>query len=219
MTDSASNPAAGSPAFPASNSRPAPSGAVAPQNRPAPARSPVFDGAGDPAAAKAGFRPNLAVYHPNGRGTGAAIRFNVEPATAEREGAVFFSIAAQNGTAGSSPDRKFASFDWPNKTTVKLGFLEVAEVAMVLGGSAQALSHAGKDGIFHTSSTATTTIELKRSEDPSRPGFLLGVGRTPKSNPVARSFVSFAFRPAEAFGLRCALMAQMGELAFGAAAS
>ena len=176
--------------------------------------APVFDAA-DPAAAKAGFNPHLVFYHPNGRGNGAAIQFSVEPATADRDGAVFFSIARQNGTAGSSPEQRFASFDWANKTTVKLNFVEVAEILMVFGGQASVLSHAGKDGLFHNSPSATTSIELKRSEDPNRAGFLLGVGRTPKADPNARQYYSITLWPAEAFGLRAALLAQMGLLAFG----
>ncbi len=175
--------------------------------------SSVFESA--PAAAKSGFNPHLVFYHPNGRGNGAAIQFSVEPATADRDGAVFFSIARQNAAAGSSPDQKFASFDWANKTTVKLNFLEVAEVLMVFGGQSSVLSHGGKDGLFHNSPSATTSVELKRSEDPSRPGFLLGVGRTPKADPNARQFHTFAFRPSEAVGLRLALQAQMGLIAFG----
>ena len=174
----------------------------------------IFDAA-DPAAAKAGFNPHLVFYHPNGRGNGAAIQFSVEPATADRDGAVFFSIAKQNGTAGSSPEQRFASFDWANKTTVKLNFVEVAEILMVFGGQASVLSHAGKDGLFHNSPSATTSIELKRSEDPNRAGFLLGVGRTPKADPNARQYYSFVFGPAEALGLRLSLQAQMGLLAFG----
>ncbi len=174
----------------------------------------VFDAA-DPAAARAGFNPHLVFYHSNGRGNGAAIQFSVEPATADRDGAVFFSIARQNATAGSSPEQRFASFDWANKTTVKLSFMEVAEILMVFGGQAPALSHAGKDGLYHNSPSATTSIELKRSEDPARPGFLLGVGRTPKADPNARQYHAFVFRPAEAVGLRFALQSQMGLLAFG----
>ena len=174
----------------------------------------IFDAAAA-AAAKAGFNPHLVFYHPNGRGNGAAIRFSVEPATADRDGAVFFSIAKQNGTAGSSPEQRFASFDWANKTTVKLNFVEVAEILMVFGGQASVLSHAGKDGLFHNSPSATTSIELKRSEDPNRAGFLLGVGRTPKADPNARQYHTFVFRPAEAIGLRFALQAEMGLLAFG----
>ncbi len=174
----------------------------------------IFDSA-TPAAAKAGFNTHLVFYHPNMKNTGCAIQFSVEPATPDRDGSVFFSIAKQKTVASNEGERRFASFDWVNKITVKLNFIEVAEILLVLGGHAPMLSHAGKEGCFHNSPTATTTISLKRSEDPARPGFLLGVGRTPKADPNARQFISLAFSPAEAFGLRAALTAEMGLLAFG----
>ena len=171
----------------------------------------VFD------APKPDFGPRLALYHANGKNSGSAVQFEVEPASADRDGALFLSIARQKSVgnlAGQGAER-FASFDWPNKTTVKISFLETAEILMVLGGQAPALAHAGKEGLFHNSPSATTSVSLKRSEDPARPGFLLGVGRTPKADPNARQFSSFAFRPSEAFALRLALQAQMGLLAFG----
>ena len=176
----------------------------------------VFDAA-DPAAAKAGFNTHLSFYHANAKNSGFAIQFSVEPATPDRDGAVYFSIAKQKtvgNAAAQGPDR-FASFDWQNKASVKLSFLEVSEILMVLGGHAPSLVHAGKDGLYHNSPSATTSISLKRAEDPNRPGFLLGVGRTPKADPNARQYYTFAFWPAEAFGLRAALTAEMGLLAFG----
>ena len=45
----------------------------------------VFD------APKGDFEPELAYYHANGKNTGVAIRFRVEPATADRDGTVFFA--------------------------------------------------------------------------------------------------------------------------------
>ncbi len=171
----------------------------------------VFD------APKGDYGPELAFYHANAKNTGVAIRFRVEPAASDRDGAVFFSIARQKtvgNLAAQGPDR-FASFDWANKASVKLGFLEVAEILMVFGGQAPSLVHAGKDGLYHNSAQATTSVSLKRAEDPERPGFILGVGRTPKADPNARQFYTFAFRPSEAFALRAALQAEMGLLAFG----
>ena len=176
----------------------------------------VFDAA-DPAAAKAGFNTHLSFYHANGKNSGFAIQFSVDPAAPDRDGALYFSIAKQKtvGNAAAQGADRYASFDWANKTTVKLNFLEVAEILMVLGGQASVLAHAGKEGLFHNSPSATTSISFKRAEDPNRPGFLLGVGRTPKADPNARQYYTFAFWPAEAVGLRFALQAQMGLLAFG----
>ena len=92
----------------------------------------IFDSA-TPAAAKAGFNTHLVFYHPNMKNTGCAIQFSVEPATPDRDGSVFFSIAKQKtvGNAGSQGPDRFASFDWVNKITVKLNFLEVAEILLV----------------------------------------------------------------------------------------
>lgn len=171
----------------------------------------VFD------APKGEYNTRLSLYHANGKNTGTALQLEIEPATADRDGAVFLTLAKQKtvGNLGSQGPDRFASFDWANKTTVKLGFLEVAEILMVFGGQAPSLAHAGKDGLYHNSAQATTSVSLKRAEDPSRPGFILGVGRTPKADPNARQFHTFAFWPSEAFAIRAALMAEMGLLAFG----
>jgi len=176
----------------------------------------VFDAA-DPAAARAGFNTHLSFYHANGKNSGFAIQFSVDPATPDRDGALYFSIAKQKtvGNASAQGLDRYASFDWQNKASVKLNFIEVAEILMVLGGQASVLTHAGKEGLFHNSPSATTSISFKRAEDPNRPGFLLGVGRTPKADPNARQYYTFAFWPAEAVGLRFALQAQMGLIAFG----
>lgn len=165
-----------------------------------------------------GFKNYLTFYHPNAKNSGFAIQFCVEPATPDRDGSVTFSIAKQKtvGNQASLGDDRYPSFDWASKTTVKLSFVETAELLMVLGGQAYVLAHAGKEGLFHNSPASTTSVSFKRSEDPMRPGFLLGVGRTPKADPNERTYYSFTFTPAEAIGLRFAIQAQMGLIAFGA---
>ena len=163
-------------------------------------------------------RPGLTFYHPNAKNTGAAIRITFVPATYDRDGSVILDIAKQQTVSdlgADEPVRRYSTFDWLNAAKVKLNFIEVAEILMVLGGQASVLTHAGKDGLFHNSASATTSVEFKRSEDYSRPGFILGVGRVPKADPNARHYHTFAFTPAEALGLRFALQAKMGELAFG----
>lgn len=160
-----------------------------------------------------GFKKYLTFYHPNAKNNGFAIQFSVQHATPDRDGYVCFSIAKQ--TTLEKPGVA-ANFDWANKVPVKLNFIEVAELLMVLGGQSSVLAHAGKEGLFHNSPAATTSVSFKRSEDPMRPGFLLGVCRTPKADPNARQYYTFIFTPAEAIGLRFALQPQMGLIAFGA---
>lgn len=158
----------------------------------------------------------LVFLHPNAKNTGAAIRFTVEPATAEREGAVRLQIAKQATIASYDEPESRATFDWAGADAVKLSVVETAEMLMVFGGQASVLTHAGRDGLFHNAPAWTASVTMKRSEDPNRVGFILGVGVTPKADPNARRYHTFCFWPAEAFALRAALMAKFGELAFGA---
>ena len=158
----------------------------------------------------------LAFYHPNAKGTGSAIRFTVEPASAQREGTVRMAVAKQATIASYDEPSSRATFDWAGANTVKLSLLEAAEMLMVFGGNVPALVHAGRDGLYHNAPAWTASVTMKRSEDPNRPGFFLGVGVTPKADPNARQYRSFAFWPAEAYALRAALLAKFGELAFGA---
>lgn len=163
-------------------------------------------------------RPTLTFRHPNGKNTGSAILFIVVPAAHERDGSVLMTVAKQQNVAdlgAEEPERRYATFDWFNATQVKLNFIEAAEMLMVLGGQASALCHAGRDGLYHNQPDATVSVTMKRSEDYARPGFILGVGRTPKADPNERTYHTFTFTPAEALGLRFALQAKMGELAFG----
>lgn len=158
----------------------------------------------------------LAFYHPNAKGTGSAIRFTVEPATAQREGAVRMAVAKQATIASYADPSSRATFDWAGACNVRLAVVEAAEVLMVFGGQASVLTHAGRDGLYHNAPAWTASVTMKRSEDPNRPGFILGVGVTPKADPNARQYRTFAFWPSEAFALRAALLAKFGELAFGA---
>ena len=158
----------------------------------------------------------LAFYHPNAKNTGSAIRFTVEPATAQREGAVRMAVAKQATIASYDEPSSRATFDWAGANTVKLSLLEAAEMLMVFGGQASALVHSGREGLYHCAPAWTASVTMKRSEDPNRPGFFLGVGVTPKADPCARQYRMFAFWPAEAYALRAALLAKFGELAFGA---
>lgn len=160
-------------------------------------------------------RPALTIYHPNAKGSGFALKLGLEPATFERDGALFLTLAKQQ-TVADPATRSWAAFDWAGAVKVRFGFVEVAEILMVFGGQASVLTHAGKDGLFHDSPAATVSVQLKCAKDPTRPGFLLGIGRTPKADPTARQYFTFVLSPAEGFALRAAISAKLGEMAFGA---
>ena len=83
-----------------------------------PAARPETD-AGAPRA----YRPRLSFYHANSKGTGSAARLEVVPATGERDGAIFMTLAQQKSVASGSTEqgnRQHATFDWQNRVTVKL---------------------------------------------------------------------------------------------------
>ena len=179
--------------------------------------TPKSDAAFSPAS-RADYQPRLTFYHPNMKGQGSAVAFEIEPATSDKDGSVYVQIATQSGTsapANAGQPKRFASFDWRNRITVKLNFAEVSEVMLVLCGMAQSLTKNGRNGFFHDTAAATTTVELRHGEDPARPGFILGISKAAKTMPDTRQFVSFVFSPGEALGLRLALEHSMGLLAFG----
>lgn len=162
--------------------------------------------------------PALCLYHPNAKGTGSAVCLTPQAATAENDGALVVAVAKQKTVAdlgAEDPARRYATFDWTTAVRVRLDPLEVAELLAVVGGQSSVLSHAGKDGIFHNCPERTVSVEFKRSEDPCRPGFLLGMGETPKADPNARQYRTFAFWPAEALLLRHALVGYLPRLCFG----
>lgn len=165
------------------------------------------------------WTPHLEFYHPNAKGTGSAFRVSIAPADGDRDGAVFLSLAAQSSVfvpAQNGAPAKFASFDWSNKLTVKFTYMEVTEIILVLAGSLPAVGQNGKgDGFFHSSASASTIVSLRRGDDPARPGFLLDVTRTLKTNRDDRKRVGVMLNMVEAVGLRFALEQSMALLAFG----
>lgn len=167
--------------------------------------------------AKTDIRPKLTIYHANMKSTGAAMQIEVVPASAVADGCVFVSVAQQSSASGIDQEtgrKRFATFNWKNRLVVKLGFFEIAEMLLVLRGAVESVGNGGK-GFFHTSSSATTVVSLRRSEDQTRAAVSFGISRAPKENPEARLFVGLSLSHVEAHGLRLALEGTMNQLAFG----
>ena len=161
------------------------------------------------------YRPRLSFYHANGKGTGSAVRFEVVPASGDRDGAVFLTLALQKSVASGSAsqgNRQYATFDWQNRLTVKLNFSDLCQMLLVFNGQAAAIAD-GK-GLYHDSRNTTTIINLSRQAEP-HPGLALDVSRKGKSesDPAVRARI--VFNGAEAFGLGAALEQVLGLLAFG----
>ena len=121
------------------------------------------------------FNGQLTLYHANGKGTGAALRFELKPPERRRAGCFYVDLAHQKTTADRSEgDPRHATFDWENKGTIKLGFSDICEFLLVLEGRRESLGGDSR-GLYHTNGDTNTMITLRRSDQ--RPGFSLGVSR------------------------------------------
>ena len=161
------------------------------------------------------YRPRLSFYHANGKGTGSAVRFEVVPASGDRDGSVFLTLAQQKSVATGSAEqgnRQHATFDWTNRTIVKLNFSDLCQLLPVFKGQAAAVAE-GK-GLYHDSRNTTTLINLTRQSEPYA-GFALEVSRKEKADPDSAARVRIVFNPAESFGLGAVLEQALGLLAFG----
>ena len=125
------------------------------------------------------------ICHANARGTGSAIRFELEvPA--------------------------FATFDWANKICCKMGLGDLAQMLMVFRGMQESIQD-GK-GLFHRSAKANAVIRFAHQIEP-KPGYMFSVSCKPFDGELRDAF--FVFRPEEAVWFSTALEAAMSVLVFG----
>jgi hypothetical protein len=122
------------------------------------------------------YNERLTFYHANRQGSGAAVRIEprINRRPGERYNCFFLDMARQKTVAargdGGSPH---ATFDWENKVTVKLDFMDVCELLTVLEGTCD---HVGgkRDGLYHQTSQTNTLIRFKTHESG---GYALAVSR------------------------------------------
>ena len=163
------------------------------------------------------YRPRLTFYHANSKGTGSAVQFEVIPASGDREGVIFMTLAQQKSVATGSTDlgtRQHATFDWKNRVIVKLNFNDLCQMLLVFRGLASTIQE-GK-GLYHDSRNTTTMINVTRQADPY-PGLALEISRRGKTEGDAPLRIRIIFNAAEALGLGTVLEQQLGVIAFGIA--
>lgn len=161
------------------------------------------------------YRPRLSFYHANGKGSGSAVRFEVVPASGDRDGVVFLTLAPQKSVATGSVEqgnRQYATFDWQNRITVKLNFSDLCQLLSVFKG--QAATIADGKGLYHDSRNTTTLINLTRQSEPYT-GLALEVSRRGKAESEQALRVRIVFNNTEAFGLGTVLEQILSLLAFG----
>lgn len=162
---------------------------------------------------KASFEPRsrYCCCHPNPKGTGSSVRFEMHPAHGYSEGSIFVTFAAQK-TVGSSGEgeKTLPTFDWEGGVTVRLSINEVAEVLEVFRGYRERLGD-GK-GFYHTTMGASTLITLAHRLEPS-PGYTFGVSRKMVDGSVRR--VGILLSMTESIVLSEAMASSLVYMAFG----
>jgi Whirly transcription factor len=125
------------------------------------------------------------IYKPNQRGTGGAVRFNLNA----EKGAIFLEAASQSGEK---------QFDWDQKIIMKWGLSDIgAALATLQGRTAQAK-------LFHKTEKASSTFELTFRDDPERAPYALTITRQEEADKSLRK-VSIPLTHAEAAVLEVAL--------------
>ena len=159
----------------------------------------------------ASIRPSYCCCHPNAKGTGCTVHFELHPAHDNVEGSVFVTFAAQK-TVGSFEEgrRILPTFDWENRVVVRLTINEVAEMLEVFRGYREKLEDG--NGLFHRTPKANTVITLEHRVEPV-PGYLFGVSRRPVDGEIRRMSLLIAMK--EAIVLTEALSNGLLYMAFG----
>ena len=112
----------------------------------------------------AGYRPELAFYHPNAKGTGCAVKFGLHPAHDDKEGSIFLSAASQLTVGGRGGERVFPRFDWERRICVKLDFTDLCKILQVLRGECESIDD-GR-GLYHRRLGVSTTIRFRHVVEP-----------------------------------------------------
>lgn len=158
------------------------------------------------------FRPKLAFYHPNGKGTGCAVNMTLHPAHDDVAGSIMLSVANQNVIGDRrGPKPTFARFDWENSIKVKLDFSDLCKILQVLRGECESIDD-GR-GLYHQSVKATTRIAFRHLTEPVH-GYAMEFYRVPVGGEnETRAYV--LFNASEALGLCEAISGAMCFIGFG----
>lgn len=156
---------------------------------------------------------SLGFYHQNNRGTGTAMRLEprVNRDDSDRYNCFFIEMAGQKSAArreagGVVP----ATFDWNSKITVKLNFMDIAELLTVLEGKALRIG-GERNGLFHANGASNTLISFQRNPDQGTYYFALSCKRGKDDAPQK---LGIMLSEAEATGLRCLFQTGLFFLSF-----
>jgi hypothetical protein len=131
------------------------------------------------------YSNDYTIYKPNPRGSGGAIRFNLNA----DKGAMFLDAAPQSGEK---------QFDWENKIIMKWGLSDIGVVLALLQ------NRTADAKLFHKTEKATSTFELTLRNEPDRAPYMLSISRQETADKSLRK-VSIPMTQPEAAILEVAL--------------
>lgn len=158
------------------------------------------------------YSPALAFFHPNPKGTGSAIKFELKPASANQEGAIMVTGMNQQTIGdlrGQNP--VYPKFNWDNRIVVKLGFTDLSKMLEVLRGVRESLNDGA--GICHTVLGCNTRISLTHSTLVDSE-YVFELYRYWNNKEEERSF-RIVFESFEAIGIEAAITGAMIFVSFG----
>lgn len=167
----------------------------------------------DAVPAKVGqYRPNLAFYHANVKGTGCAMKLSLHPAHDDTDGCIMMTMANQL-TIGDrrGPNPVFPKFDWDGKLTVKLDFSDLTRIVQVFRGERESIED-GK-GLYHRTARFSTRIALRHMVEPES-CYSMELYRT-SGDGKEESSARIVLSGAEALGLCLAIENSFGVISFG----
>lgn len=158
-------------------------------------------------------RPAFSVYHPNGKGTGCALKLDLYPAQGSTDGYIMMKLAMQKSVGDmKGAVKKFPTFDWQNRICVKLNFADICKILQVFRGECETLEE-GK-GLYHRSARYMTRIVLRHLTDPVQ-GYSLEVYRDQFGHPDGSQAVHLVMNTWEALGVSLAFENSIGLICFG----
>ncbi len=158
------------------------------------------------------FRPRLAFYHPNAKGTGGAVKFELIPAYEDRDGCIMMTVANQ-ATVGDLRAQVpvYPRFDWEKSVTVKLDFNDLCNMLQVFRGECESIND-GR-GMYHASANANTRIVLRHLLEPVQAYSLEVYRSSTKGDDDRRTHI--LINPTEALGLCESIAGSMSAISFG----
>ena len=167
--------------------------------------------ANDRASPPRAFRPTLAFYKANAKGSGCAMKMELHPAHGQTDGSIMVTLANQM-TIGDrrGPNPTFPHFDWENAICVKLDFSDLSKMLQVFRGECESIED-GR-GLVHRSPEGLAYIRLAHLIEPI-PGYRLEVEFYAGEGRIEKRSIMLA--PYEALGLVAAIESSLVVICFG----